>query len=217
LYKLVLFDLDGTLTDPKVGITTAVQYALKSFGIDVANPDDLLNFIGPPLRDSFSQFYGFSADDAELAVAKYREYYSVTGIFENDLYPGISQTLKTLHDKGVTLAVATSKPAVYARQILEHFSIDNYFAFVAGSELDGTRSVKSEIINYALGELAITDGAGAIMVGDREYDINGAKNAGINSVGVTYGYGSRGELRDAGATYIVDTVAELGRLLVDVT
>jgi phosphoglycolate phosphatase len=212
----ILFDLDGTLTDPKTGIIKSVQYALKSFGIDEPNLDALTKFIGPPLRDSFANFYGFSANDAELAVAKYREYFSDKGIFENEVYPGIPEMLKTLQNSRATLAVATSKPTVYARQILGHFALDGYFSFVAGSELDGTRSVKSEVINYALDELGVTDKASSMMVGDREHDIIGANEVGILSIGVTYGYGSRGELRNAKATHIVDTVGELAQLILNI-
>jgi phosphoglycolate phosphatase len=211
----ILFDLDGTLTDPKIGITKSVQYALKSFGIDEPNLNALTKFIGPPLRDSFANFYGFSANEAELAVAKYREYFSDKGIFENEVYLGIPEMLKTLQNSGATLAVATSKPTVYARQILGHFTLDGCFSFVAGSELDGTRSVKSEVINYALNELGVTDKANAFMVGDREHDIIGANESGIMSVGVTYGYGTRTELQNAGATYIVDKVDELTALILN--
>ena len=209
----ILFDLDGTLTDPKTGITKSVRYALHSFGIEVQNLDELTKFIGPPLKDSFEKYYGFSASDTEKAIAKYREYFSDRGIFENEVYAGIPEMLKALQHKGATLVVATSKPAVYARRILEYFALAGFFSFVAGSELDGTRNAKREVISYALEKLGISDGADVIMVGDREHDIIGANENGIASVGVAYGYGSREELSNAGAVYMVESVAELTQLL----
>ena len=208
----VLFDLDGTLTDPKVGITRSVQYALLHFGIRVANPDELTPFIGPPLRDSFRDFYGFSDDAAERAVAKYREYFEAQGIFENELYDGMDVLLRALRQSGRTLAVATSKPTVYAARILQHFGIDDCFSFVAGSELSGARSQKSEVIHYALDHIAGVSPDLALMVGDRKYDILGAHAAGLPSVGVLYGYGSLAELSAAGATHLAASVASLSSL-----
>lgn len=209
----ILFDLDGTLTDPKAGITRSVQYALLHFGVRVDNPDELIPFIGPPLRDSFIQYYGFSNDEAEQAVAKYREYFAEQGIFENELFDGMDALLRTLRQSGRTPAVATSKPTVYAERILRHFSIDDCFAFVAGSELSGARSQKSEVIRYALDHLPGASPDCALMVGDREYDILGARAAGLPSVGVLYGYGSLSELTAAGATHLAASVPALSVLL----
>ena len=211
--EYLFFDLDGTLTDPKTGITKSVQYSLKAFGIDIANPDELVPFIGPPLRDSYKNFYGFSDADAEKAVAKYREYFSEQGIFENAVYSGIGDLLKAQAASDRTLAVATSKPTVYAEKILKHFNIDSYFTFVAGSELDGRRSDKRLVIQYALDNLNITEVSRVIMIGDREHDILGAKKLGIDSIGVLFGYGDYNELSAAGANHIVSDVKELRELL----
>ena len=141
-YKYILFDLDGTLTDPKEGITKSVAYALKHFGIDVEDLDTLCKFIGPPLKDSFMQYYGLSEDDAHLAVEKYREYFEPCGMFQNKVYDGVENLLKELKTSGKEIVLATSKPGVYAQKILEHFHLDSYFSYVAGSELDGRRVKK---------------------------------------------------------------------------
>lgn len=213
-YEYILFDLDGTLTDPARGITNSVMYALKKYGIKVNDRSELYKFIGPPLWDSFDKFYGFSKDDANTAVGYYREYYRDKGIFENLVYEGLEDLLKTLKDKNNVLIVATSKPEVFANQILEHFDIAKYFTFVAGSNLDGTRIKKDEVIKHALENCSINDLSKAIMIGDREFDVIGAKKAGIKSIGVLYGYGDRSELENAGADYIVDTVADIGKVLI---
>jgi len=213
--NLCLFDLDGTLTDPKVGITKSVSFALQSFGIEVTDMDELTKFIGPPLRDSFREFYGFSEMEAEEAVSKYREYFGVTGMFENVIYDGVIDMLRRLKDKGITMAIATSKAAVYAEKIAEHFGFRQYFELVAGSEFDGTRSQKSEVISYALSIVDPGRKKDIVMIGDREHDIIGARETGIDSIGVTWGYGTRAELEDAGAMRIVDSLDELCRLILE--
>lgn len=210
--KYLLFDLDGTLTDPKVGITRSVQHALHRMGIEVADADTLCPFIGPPLREGFMQFYGMDAEAAQQAIAYYREYFVDRGIFENTPYPGIDEALDALRGAGYTLLVATSKPTVYARRILEHFGLKRHFDFVAGSELDGTRSRKGEVITYALAQMGIAPQA-AVMIGDREHDIIGAKETGLYAVGVLYGYGSQAELDEAGADAVAADVAALRALL----
>lgn len=215
--KYFLFDLDGTLTDPKVGITTCVQYALKEFGIEEPDPDKLEPFIGPPLKDSFMQFYNMSEEQAEAAVAKYRERFQDVGLFENEVYRGIPQLLHTLQSKGVFLAVASSKPTVYVEKILEHFQIRQYFKVVVGSELDGTRVNKNEVIQEALNQLFDNQRVKkkeVYMIGDRKFDVEGAKALKIECVGVTYGYGSMEELKAAKANYIVSSVEELEKFLV---
>ncbi|MFT3952807.1 MAG: HAD family hydrolase [Oscillospiraceae bacterium] len=209
----ILFDLDGTLTDPKIGITNSVQYALNQVGIDVENTDDLCAFIGPPLRDSFKKYYGFDDAGAEAAVASYRVYFQEKGIYENAIYNGITELLEQLKAQQKTLFVATSKPTVYAVEILKHFHIDHYFSFISGSELDGRRSKKSEVIRYALDRMKLSDLNDVIMVGDREHDIIGAKEVGILSVGVLFGYGDYDELRKSGADFIVANPAELAECL----
>jgi phosphoglycolate phosphatase len=212
-YEYILFDLDGTLTDPLIGITNSVMYALKKYGIEVIHRNELYKFIGPPLRNSFEKYYGFSKDEAKKAVEYYREYYRDKGIFENFVYDGFEDLLKTLKDNSQTLIVATSKPEIFAKQILEHFDIAKYFTYIAGSNLDGTRVEKDEIIKYALESCNIIDLAKAIMVGDREHDIIGAKKVGIDSIGVLFGYGNREELEKAGADFIVDTIEDIGKVL----
>lgn len=212
-YQIVLFDLDGTLTDPGVGITNSVAYALKKYGIEVADKTQLYPFIGPPLIDSFEKYYGFSEEEAKHAVTLYREYFREKGIFENEVYDGIAPMLEHLKNSGKTLIVATSKPEIFARQILEHFQLDGCFRYIAGANLDGTRSKKNEVIEYALEACDVTDRSSAVMIGDRDYDIIGAQKTGLDSVGVLYGYGNRAELERAQATYIVKTVADLEQLL----
>lgn len=212
--KYMLFDLDGTLTDPQEGITNSVAYALEQYGIHVEDRSSLNKFIGPPLKDSFMEYYGFAEDRAEEAVWKYREYFNEDGIFENKVYPGIPQMLQRLNDQGKILIVATSKPTVYAKRILKRFELSQYFADVQGSEMDGRRTKKEEVISYALEQNQITDNAQAVMIGDREHDIIGAKKCGLDSIGVLFGYGSREELEGCGAGQIVDTVQMLEDLLI---
>ncbi len=213
-YQTILFDLDGTLTDPKLGITKSVQYALKHFNIQVTNLSSLTSFIGPPLKDSFMEYYHFDEESALLAIEKYREYFKETGIFENNLYYGMDHLLKQLAERGKTLIVATSKPTVFAKRILEYFNIHDYFAFISGSELDGTRSKKSEVIQYALEQNNINNLSEIIMIGDRKYDIIGAKETGIDSVGVLYGYGDAAEIENAKPTYIAEDINELYQILI---
>jgi len=215
MYDYILFDLDGTLTDPKEGITRCVAYALEHFGIHEDNLDALTNFIGPPLVDSFQEFYGFDEEKALEAVAKYRERFAPIGVFENRVYPGIDSMLKALTDAGKILALATSKPWVFAEKILEKYELAPYFKVVVGAELDGRRNAKSEVIAEALSQLGITNEtlSRCIMVGDRRQDINGAKANAIDSLGVRIGYAEPGELEAAGATYIADTVEEMRKML----
>lgn len=210
--QVLLFDLDGTLTDSAPGIIHSAMYALKAFGID-ANPEDLRKFIGPPLSESFMEFYGFSSEKAELAVKKYREYFSDRGIFENKPYPQIEKTLISLKTAGKRLLVATSKPEPFAKRILDHFSLSTYFEGITGSELDGTRGSKAEVIACALERAGVSDKQTAVMIGDRKHDILGAQKNNLSSIGVLYGYGSREELEQAGATRIVSSHAELLEIL----
>lgn len=210
--KAALFDLDGTLTDPALGITKSVAYALESFGIHTEDFAGLCKFIGPPLKDSFMEYYGFSEEQALAGIAKYREYFRDTGIYENKVYPGVQEMLEKLKNSGMRLILATSKPKIFADIILEHFGIMKYFELTCGSELDGTRSKKSEVIRYAM-ETAGLSADSTVMVGDRKHDVLGAKEAGIRCIGVLFGYGSYEELREAGADVIVATVGELGEVL----
>lgn len=208
-YDVILFDLDGTLTDPGIGITNSVMHALKKYGIEVEDRTSLYKFIGPPLIDSFEKYFGFSHEEAVKSVDYYREYYKDKGIYENEVYPGIENILATLYEKGKKIILATSKPEPFAKEILRHFGLDKYFLFAAGSTMDETRTNKAEVIEYALSECGITDKTSVVMVGDREHDIIGANKNGIDSIGVLFGYGSREELETAGAAYIAETVEEI--------
>ena len=218
MYKYVLFDLDGTISDPKVGICTSVQQALKKFGIDVPDINTLTPFIGPPLRDSFRDFYHIGPEDMEDVIAAYRARFSTVGLFENDLYDGIPELLKSLKENGRKLALASSKPRVFVEKILNHFGISQYFDVIMGSELDGTRENKSEIIDECL-RLFDLDPSGdlseTVMVGDRKYDIEAANAAGLPNIAVSYGYGSEEELSKAGAMVIAGTVKELENILLN--
>lgn len=209
--KHILFDLDGTLTDPMMGITKSVRYALNYYGIEVNDLNDLLPFIGPPLRDSFKEYYGFDEAKANEAVEKYREYYKTDGIFDNKVYQGMVECLQTLKDNGKKLYVATSKPEFFAKQIIEHFSLSKYFEYVGGSEFN-SREKKAEVIEYVLKTNQI-DNDDIIMVGDRKHDIIGAHENKIPCVGVLYGYGTEDELKQYQADYLVSTVEELTELL----
>lgn len=211
--EYLLFDLDGTLTDPKEGITKSVAYALKAFGIEVSDLDSLCCFIGPPLRDSFMEYYGFSEENAARAIDIYREYFSGKGLYENAAYEGIEAVLKALKTSGKKLYVASSKPEVFVRKILEYFHLDSYFVFMGGADLAETRVKKADVIRYVLKENGITDLSQVVMIGDRKHDILGAKEVGISSVGVLYGYGDREELTSAGADFLAETVFDLQNLL----
>lgn len=214
MYDTILFDLDGTLTDPGTGITNSVAYALKKYGIEVSARTELYKFIGPPLQDSFMDFYGFTEADAMAAVAYYREYYREKGIYENRLYDGMADLLESLCNAGRKLLVATSKPEEFSVQILEYFDIQKYFTYIAGSNMDGTRSKKEEVIAYALEAGKVSDKSAALMVGDRKFDILGAKKNGLDSAGVLFGYGSREELEAAGADYIAEQPADIYAVIV---
>ena len=204
----VLFDLDGTLTDPMLGITSGVKYALSRYGIEVKYLKDLIPFIGPPLKESFMKYYDLTEDEAEQAILYYREYYSPKGLYENKVYPGVQDMLAHLEQAGFDLAVVTTKPTVYAEEILRHFGLREHFTLVVGSEMDGSRTDKAELIEYMLrrAQVNLKD---VLMIGDRCHDIAGARQCGVDSIGVLYGYGSREELESAGADYIVESVEQV--------
>lgn len=218
--NIVLFDLDGTLTDPGVGITNSFMYALDKFGIRVEDRSELYKLIGPPLFNSFTDYYGFDEEKANQAVAYYREVYNVTGKYENEVYAGVPEMLQSLKEQGCHLLVATSKPEHLAKDILEHFALAEHFCVIAGSDLEGIRNTKGKVIDYALKQIAkqldISMEAlkeNAIMVGDRFHDIHGAKENGIACIGVLYGYGSREELEKAGADYIAEQPGDISAII----
>ncbi len=212
-YKIILFDLDGTISDPKEGITKSVQYALEKMDIVEPDTDKLECFIGPPLQVSFAEYYGFDEMKSKYAIDFYRERFKEKGMFENVLYPNISLLLAALKENGYLLIVATSKPTVFAEQIMKYFNLEQYFQHIVGSNLDGTRSSKTETIQYILDKYTNYEPSKFIMIGDRKHDIIGAKNTGIDSIGVTYGYGSQEEIRDAEPNYIVSSVVQLKDML----
>lgn len=210
--EIFLFDLDGTLTESGTGIVNSVAYALKYFHVPVSEEKkELYRFIGPSLKDAFSGFYGFDEEQTMEAIRVYREYYTRQGIFENRVYDGVEEMLSTLKAKGKQLMVATSKPEIFARQILDHFQLSSYFDFIGGSLISETRTDKTEVIQYVFESMEIKNRSSAVMVGDRYHDMMGAKGAGIKKVGVLYGYGTRKELEDAGADLLIETPMELIR------
>ena len=209
MFDWLFFDLDGTLTDPALGITNSFKHALKCFGLEIPKYEKLCSFIGPPLVDTFRTQFGFSEEKAALGVVKYREYFAEKGLLENAVYPGIPDLLSTLKDAGKKLVVATSKPEEYSVKIIEHFGLAQYFENVCGSLMDETRSKKDEVIEYALERNQIDDRGKVLMIGDRKHDILGAKKTGLKSCGVLFGYGSMQELQNAGADYIAGNITEL--------
>lgn len=211
-YRDVLFDLDGTLTDPAEGITNSVAHALRRMGMTPPPKENLLSYIGPPLTYGFTEYGGVPESEAAHAVELYREYFADRGLLENEMYGGVPELLRTLKETGVGVYLATSKPTVYSKRILEHFGIAKYFDGVVGSELDGRRVDKAEVIRFVLDTYGIPRDT-AVMVGDRKFDISGALAEGIDAIGVSYGYGSEGELRTAGTDVIAASPAELSELL----
>jgi len=207
--KYILFDLDGTLTDPYEGIINSFQYALAHFGVIEEDPEKLRQLIGPPLRENLARY----VDNVEKGVELYREHFGAAGLYENSLYDGIPELLESASATGFTLAIASSKAQVYVRQIAEHFGIAHFFAFIGGSELDGRRSEKAEVIKYVMEAIGAAYMDSVLMIGDRKHDIIGAKSCKVTSIGVLYGYGTKEELEAAGADYTVETVTELKNLL----
>ena len=213
-YNTILFDLDGTITDPKEGITKSVQYSLRKFGIEIDNPDDLEKFIGPPLKQSFIDFFSFTGEEALAAVEYYREYFKTDGIFENSVYEDIPGLLEKLKSADLTLAVATSKPTVFAEKIINHFNLSGYFKIVTGSNMDNTGTDKKDVIAQAMSKLHCNP-LNTIMIGDRMHDIIGAKKNSIDSIGVLYGYGTAEELTEAAPDYIVESVRDIANIVLN--
>ena len=211
--KYLLFDLDGTLTDPMEGITRSVQYALEHCGIREPDQRKLCPFIGPPLKEAFMAFYGFDSEKADEAVQAYRERFATVGKFENKVYDGMEGFLQNLCSHGKRLMVATSKPEIFAKEILEHFGLARYFSFIGGALLDDSRVLKEDVVAYVLKENGVSSQE-AVMIGDREHDVFGAHKNGVPCIGVLYGYGGREELLHAGAEAVAATLDELTDLLI---
>ena len=216
--RIVLFDLDGTLTDSAPGIVNCLRYALDEMGIEHPDDSTIATFLGPPLKDTFGGYFGMDDAGVDTAIAHYRVRYHDIGLFENDVYPGIPELLDQLSETGVTMATSTSKPTVSATRILRHFNLAHHFTFIGGASLDGERNSKAEVIAHtleALGSKGIESPPELVtMVGDREHDILGAAQFAIPAIGVLWGYGSRDELESAGAIAVADDVGHL-RLLLD--
>lgn len=215
MYQYLFFDLDGTLTNPKEGITKCVQYALKHFGIEEPDLDKLRPFIGPPLIDSFMEYYGMTEAQAREATEKYRERFRDIGIFENEVIAGVPQMLETLQELGKTLVVASSKPEEFVNRILEKFDLRDYFCEVVGATMDEKRTAKAEVIEEAFARLGITEEKKhqVLMIGDRKHDTEGARACGIDCLGVYIGFAEPGELEAHGAAYIANTVEEMSVFL----
>jgi len=227
MYRYVLFDLDGTLTDPKEGICKSVQFALEAQGIHEPNLDKLEPFIGPPLKDSFREFYQMNEEQCEEGVKTYRQRFSTIGLFENEIYPGMKNLLEELKKKNIHMAIASSKPEVFVEKILKHFEIDSYFEVITGCDINGKKVDKIDVMEEAIAKLlqmpieAVKNAIenpdsqrvlpldDILMVGDRKFDVLGAKHFHVDSIGVYYGYAPDGELEDAGATYITDDLEEI--------
>ncbi len=204
-YKAIFFDLDGTLTNPEEGILNSIEYAAKYYGVTTVR-ENLKKYIGPPLRDTFTELV--SAEKAEEAVAKYREYYSPKGLYENEIYPGVKETLEELKNRGYVLCTASSKPRKFVDIILEHFDIKKYFDFVGGATMDGKISKKEDVIDYVIKETGFMPKE-VLMVGDRMFDLTGAKEFGMDAVGVLYGFGSKEELSSYDNIALIETINEL--------
>ena len=215
LIRYVLFDLDGTLTDPGLGITNCVKYALEKFDIPVSGREELYPYIGPPLTWSFQEYHGLSEEQAQQALLYYRERFSSVGMFENEVYSGIPEMLQKLRDRGVELMIATSKPEEFTLQILEHFDLLKYFSFVAGNTLNEDRPTKESVLRYVLEQNPNVTADNAVMVGDRLFDINGAHAVSLPAVGVLYGYGDLTELSDAKAEFLASDVVQLTEILMN--
>lgn len=214
-WPIVLFDLDGTLTDPAIGICRSIQYALEKDGRSVGPLESYHPWIGPPLLWSFQTFAGASSEEALRLMGYYRERFSTVGLYENKVYPGIPELLRELKENGAGIAVATGKPTVFSKQILEHFDLAQYIDYISGISLDHEPTNKCENILRALSVLGAKEKRAAVMVGDRDQDANGAKMAEIDFIGVLYGYGDRSELVGAGAPMIANDIPELRRILLD--
>ena len=211
-YTYILFDLDGTLTDSGPGIKNGFRYTLERFGREILSDEQLGQFVGPPLNESFGKILGFSEEETVKAISVYREYYFDKGVYENEVYPGIRELLERINAAGKKLIIATSKAEHGANIVLDHFDLRKYFSFVSCATETG-RITKTDVIRYAIEQCHIDDLSKAVMIGDRKYDIGSATETGLDSIGVLYGYGDRDEHEKAGATYIAETPEEIARIL----
>ncbi|WP_306479861.1 HAD family hydrolase [Mediterraneibacter sp.] len=212
-YEMIFFDLDGTITDSALGIMNSIKYALEKNSLPMLSEEQLRSFIGPPLREQFCKVCGLTDAEGAKMVVDYREYYKDKGIFENRVYDGVMETLRNLKEKGYRLAVATSKPEIFARQIADYFGFSEYFELIGGACMDESRTDKYEVIEYVLDSCQIKERNRVVMIGDRSHDMIGAKRAGLHSIGVLYGYGSKEELEQSGAEVLAETPKEVISML----
>ena len=213
-YDIIAFDLDGTLTNPERGLIASFVYALGKMGVDYGEKNELKKFIGPPIYEEWQRCFGFTPEESSKALLIFREFYSVYGWWDNEIYPGVKEMLEKLKNSGKKIILATSKPEIFAKKILELFDISKYFDFIGGAATDKTRDKKSEVLEYSIKSVGVSDKSKVILVGDRVYDSEGAIACGIDSLGVLYGHGSEEEIRSAGFTYIVNNVEDIANLLI---
>ncbi len=208
-YDYIFFDLDGTLTESGPGISRGVAAALETIGIKEDREEVLQSFVGPPLLQRFQEVYGVDPETGERLIAAYREYYSKQGVFENRVYDGIRETLQRLTDAGKKLAIASNKPGMYVNVVLEQYDLARYFVLVSAADASDNRMSKTDMLEYAISVLGITDRSKVLLVGDRKYDAVGARECGIDCLGVLYGYGSREELEENGVTAFAETASDI--------
>ncbi len=213
-YKVILFDLDGTLTNPEAGLVSGFEYAFKKLNINYGERESLKRFIGPPLHLEWQKEFGFTPEQSAKAIEKFREYYDVYGWWDNKPYYGIHDMLRALKESGKVLAVATSKPEDTAKRVLDLFGLTEFFDFIGGALRSTERDKKSEVISYVLNSLGVSDKESCVLIGDRSFDAEGARLAGIDSIGVLWGHGTKEELVASGFERIVSTPEELSSLLI---
>ena len=212
-YDTIAFDLDGTLTNPERGLIASFVYALKKMGVNYGDESSLRRFIGPPIYDEWQKEFGFTPEQSSEALLVFREYYSVYGWWDNEIYPGVKEMLSELKNRGKKIILATSKPEVFAKKVVRLFDIEKYFDFVGGAATDKIRDKKHEVLKYSLDSLGVTDYNKVILVGDRVYDAEGARLCGVDSMGVLYGHGSADEIKSSGFTLICENVSDITKLL----
>lgn len=212
-YKYILFDFDGTLSDSAPGVLLSFERALTELGREIPGREVLIRFVGPPLTETFTGYFGFSDEELPEVLRIFRREYAAVGLDNQKMFPGVPEMLERIKGSGRKMAVATSKRESFARQICREYGIADYFEIIAGSSEDDVRNRKDDIIVYALSEMGVTDRAEVLMVGDRLYDVEGAKNCGIDCMGILYGYGDREELEKAGAKYIAETTKQAADMI----
>lgn len=213
-YDVIAFDLDGTLSDPSHGLVASFVYAFKKMGVDYGDPQSLKRFIGPPIYEAWQEEFGFTPEESSRALLIFREYYQVYGWWDNVIYDGVPEMLQKLKESGKTIVLATSKPEIFAKKILNRANLAQFFDFIGGAATDKTRDKKHEVLEYSLASVGVADKSQAILVGDRIYDAEGARACGIDSLGVLYGHGSKEEIFSANFTLTAQTVSDINKILI---